>query len=88
MRRVAGGAQRFAGIGPRPPGLKNQEKADGDLVRHLASRGGMTEAEAWVLVMAARDPAAPDHAEAERQCVAHSKRNRIGWFPNDQAGAA
>ncbi|MGE0153043.1 MAG: YdaU family protein [Reyranellaceae bacterium] len=88
MQRVPGGAQRFAGIGLRPPGLKNQDRADHDLMRVLATQGGMTEKAAWVLVMAARDPKAPEHAEAVRLCVKYSKQHRLGWFPSDLSVAS
>lgn len=82
---VRGGAKRFAGLGERPFKPKNPNHADQDLLKHLTTREGMDPFLAQALVVAARDPASPNHFDAARQCEKISRKHKIGWFHMEAA---
>jgi len=90
-----GGASGSKELPPPVPGQalaprsrKDPSRADADLARHMAQHGGMTDEEAWLLVMAARDPGDARFAEAGDQCQRYSRRFRLGWFADERAAPA
>jgi hypothetical protein len=86
MQYVAGGAQRFAGVGPdTAKRIKPPDKADAAMIAHLTGHCGMDNGKAWEMVIAARDPENPDHIHAARQCEKHSRKHKLGWFHAEAA---
>lgn len=71
--------------GPPEKRLKNQDRANADMVRHLTTLGGMDTARAWETVMAARDEDSPHHTEAARLCEKASRQHKLGFFVEESA---
>lgn len=68
------------------PALKNQARADQDMVQALMDTGKAQSIEAaWQIVMSARDARAPDHLHCLEDCTELSKRLKIGWFGDELA---
>lgn len=67
-------------IGAKTVKKANPDFADQRLHKHLTQHEGKTDGEAWALLMAAYDPAHPDHHEAAELCERISRLHGYGWY--------
>ncbi|MBX3501430.1 MAG: DUF1376 domain-containing protein [Alphaproteobacteria bacterium] len=64
--------------------LKPQAAADRDMVRWLTDELGIEGQQAWMMVIAARDPEDSEHERVARQLEGISREHRLGWFADER----
>lgn len=80
-----GGMRPIGALVDQGPRRKRQDVADRDMATHLMNHLGYSPADAWEVVMAARDAKAESHDRACKLLSTISAENRIGWFAEERA---